>query len=74
VLTDPLERHLLRFLGGERLGRLELAKGLVIDIGSIVEEKLLDVGRSDLTSTLLDQVQNLGDFCNIAQIARCKLK
>ena len=66
MLTDPLERHLLRFLGSKRLGGLELTKSLVIDIGSIVEEKLLDVGRGDLTSTLLDQVENLGDFCNTA--------
>ena len=48
------------------MGRLELAEGLVIDICSVIEKELFNIGRGYLTSTLLDQVENLGDFCNTA--------
>lgn len=66
MLSDPLKWNLLWLLGSKGMGGLELAEGLVIDICSVIEKELFNIGRGYLTSTLLDQVENLGDFCNTA--------
>ena len=66
MLSDPLKWNLLWLLGSKGMGGLKLAEGLVIDICSVIEKELFNIGRGYLTSTLLDQVENLGDFCNTA--------
>ena len=66
IFANSLLREILFF---ECFRRLKLAHGFEVHVCFVIEEELIEASRSDLTPTLLDQIQDLSDLGYVSHVS-----